>query len=79
MLVCRQEKEAIVQYLECLQEAHRMRRRLFARASDEPDKVLIYLDSLPKGVEAGDELTRQLRAIATATLRNGGILGVRVG
>lgn len=75
MLVKQREKEAIVHFLGCLREERRTRRRLFARASDEPEKVLIYLNSLPEGVAAADELTRRLRAIATAALRDGIDLG----
>lgn len=31
-------------------------------------KALIYVDSLPEGVEQQDELTQKLRSIATAAL-----------
>lgn len=63
-----QEKEAIVQFLENMRDERSMRKRLFERASEEPEKVLIYLDSLPEGVEQQDALTQRLRAIATAAL-----------
>lgn len=62
------EKEAIVQFLENLRDERSVRRRLFERASEEPEKVLIYLDSLPEGVEQQDELAQKLRSIATAAL-----------
>lgn len=63
-----EEKEAIVLFLENLRDARRMRKRLFELASERPAKVLIYLASLPEGVEAQDELLQQLRKIATAAL-----------
>ena len=62
------EKEAIVQFLENLRDARSTRKRLLERVSEEPEKVLIYLDSLPEGVEQQDELTQRLRSIATAAL-----------
>lgn len=64
-----QEKEAIVQFLENMRDERSVRKRLFERASEEPEKVLIYLDSLPEGVEQQDELTQRLRGIATAALQ----------
>lgn len=63
-----EEKEAIVLFLENLRDARRMRKRLFELASEKPEKVLIYLASLPEGVEEQDELLQQLRKIATAAL-----------
>jgi hypothetical protein len=64
------EKEAIVHFVDGMQAARQTRRRLFARASEEPERVLTYLDSLPDGAEHEDELIRQLRAIATGMLRD---------
>ena len=63
-----EEKEAIVLFLENLRDARRMRKRLFELACEKPEKVLIYLASLPEGVEAQDELLQKLRKIATAAL-----------
>lgn len=68
MVANAQEKEAIVQFLENLRDERLSRKRLFERASEEPEKVLIYLDSLPEGVEQQDELTQKLRGIAIAAL-----------
>lgn len=68
MTASNKEKEAIVQFLENMRDERGMRRRLFERAGEEPEKVLIYLDSLPEGVEQQDELTQKLRSIATAAL-----------
>ena len=48
-----------------MRDARLMRKRLFERASEEPEKVLIYLDSLPEGVEQQDDLNQKLRSIAT--------------
>lgn len=63
-----QEKEAIVLFLEHIRDERAVRRRLFERAAEEPEKVLVYLDSLPEGVESQDELYQKLRSIATAAL-----------
>ena len=63
------EKEAIVQFLEYLRDGRQARRRLFQRASEEPQKVVVYLDTLPRGVEREDELKRRLRTIANAALQ----------
>ena len=62
------ERAAIVQFLENMRDARAMRKRLFERVSEEPEPVLIYLDSLPEGVEKEDELLQKLRAIAHAAL-----------
>ncbi len=63
------EKEAIIQFLEHVRDERAVRKRLFDRAAEEPEKVLIYLDSLPEGVESQDELYQKLRSIATAALK----------
>lgn len=68
MVANAQEKEAIVQFLENMRDERLARKRLFERAAEEPEKVLIYLDSLPEGVEQQDELTQKLRGIAKAAL-----------
>lgn len=68
MIASVREKEAIVRFLEDLREGRQMRQRLFLRASEEPHKVVVYLDSLPEGVERIDGLKRRLRTIATAAL-----------
>lgn len=72
MTVNPQEEAAIVQFLENMRDERAIRKRLFERASEEPEKVLIYLDSLPEGVEQQDELTQKLRTIA-ASASNGQI------
>lgn len=72
MTVNPQEEAAIVQFLENMRDERAIRKRLFERASEEPEKVLIYLDSLPEGVELQDELTQKLRTIA-ASASNGQI------
>lgn len=64
-----QEKEAIVQFLENMRDERAMRKRLFELTSEKPEKVMIYLDSLPEGVEQQDELMQRLRVIATAALQ----------
>lgn len=68
MVANAEEKEAIVLFLENLRDARLMRKRLFELASEKPEKVLIYLESLPEGVEQQDELLQRLRKIATAAL-----------
>lgn len=68
MTANQREEEAIVRFLENMRDERSMRKRLFERASEEPQKVLIYLDSLPEGVEQQDELNSKLRTIATAAL-----------
>jgi hypothetical protein len=73
MTVKPQEEAAIIQFLENMRDRRAISKRLFERASEEPEKVLIYLDSLPEGVEHQDELTQKLRAIATSA-SNGQIL-----
>lgn len=52
-----------------MRDERSMRRRLFERAGEEPEKALIYLDSLSEGVEQQNELTQKLRSIATAALK----------
>jgi hypothetical protein len=64
MTVSPQEEAAIVQFLENMRQARVNRRRLFESASEEPEKVLVYLDSLPEGVESKDDLLQKLREIA---------------
>jgi hypothetical protein len=68
MTVNPQEEAAIIQFLENMRDERAICKRLFERASEEPEKVLIYLDSLPEGVEQQDELTQKLRAIATSAM-----------
>lgn len=69
MIANAREREAIVQFLDYLREGRRTRLRLFQRAREEPQKVVIYLDSLPRGVEERDGLKRRLRVIATEALK----------
>jgi hypothetical protein len=66
MTAGKKETEAIVTFLEEMKHSRQMRRRLFERAEENPDAVLLYLDSLPPGTEAGDELLQRLRKAASA-------------
>ncbi len=75
MTVSNREHDAIVQFLQAMRDAHAVRKRLFERALEEPEKVLIYLDSLPEGVEQQDDLLQKLRAIATNAARSGRRMG----
>jgi len=68
MTTGKQETDAIVTFLEEMKHSREMRRRLFDRAEENPEQVLLYLDSLPPGTEAGDELLQRLRKAASATL-----------
>jgi hypothetical protein len=70
VIVNAREKEAIARYLEYLREGRTTRRRLFQRACEEPHKVVIYLDSLPRGAEKRDRLKRRLRTLATTALQS---------
>lgn len=63
------EDAAIIVFLEQMSTERALRKRLAERASEEPHKVIAYLDSLPKGVEEQDELSQWLRSIATAALK----------
>ncbi|MGI9293363.1 MAG: hypothetical protein ACR2PS_05215 [Pseudomonadales bacterium] len=64
MTASKREREAIVAFLSETKHAREVKRRLFDRVAEEPDVVLLYLDSLPEGTEAGDELLQQLRKAA---------------
>lgn len=66
MTTGKQETDAIVTFLEEMKHSREMRRRLFDRAEESPEQVLLYLDSLPPGTEAGDELLQRLRKAASA-------------
>ena len=68
MTTGKQETDAIVTFLEEMKHSREMRRRLFDRAEENPEQVLLYLDSLPPGTEAGDELLQRLRKAASAAL-----------
>ena len=68
MTTGKQETEAIVTFLEEMKHSRQMRRRLFDRAEEHPEQVLLYLDSLPPGSEAGDELLQRLRKAASAAI-----------
>lgn len=68
MTTGKEETEAIVTFLEEMKHSRQMRRRLFDRAEENPEQVLLYLDSLPPGSEDGDELLQRLRKAASATL-----------
>jgi hypothetical protein len=50
------------------QQQAEIRRRLFTRATADPKAVLTYLDGLPPGEEAKDDLLRTLRLIAAHML-----------
>ena len=63
-MTSKREREAIVEFLNDTKHAREVRRRLFNRVAEEPELVLLYLDSLPEGTEAGDELLQQLRRAA---------------
>lgn len=68
----RGEMRAIEVFLGNLQHARvarkRSRRLLFERASQEPQKVLSYLNSQPEGGEGPVHLKEKLRQIATDAL-----------
>ena len=68
MTTGKQETDAIVTFLEEMKHSREMRRRLFDRAEENPEQVLLYLDSLPPGTEAGDELLQRLCKAASAAL-----------
>ena len=63
-MTSKREREAIVEFLSDTKHAREVRRRLFNRVAEEPELVLLYLDSLPEGTEASDELLQQLRRAA---------------
>ncbi len=67
-MTTKRERDAIGAFLSDMKHAREARRRLFERAREEPERILLYLDSLPYGVEARDELLRRLRAIANDAL-----------
>lgn len=65
------ENDAIVAFLEDLaadRRARHLRQRLAARTQQEPEKVLLYLSTLPRETIEKDVLLRMLRAIATRAL-----------
>ena len=68
-MTTKRERDAILAFLSDMKHAREARRRLFERAREESEKTILYLDSLPEGVEARDELLRELRAIANEALK----------
>lgn len=67
------EAVAVTAFVGDLRHTERVRRRLFSRTADEPERVLAWLDRLPEGLPHGlapdHDLLRELRQAATAALR----------
>ena len=68
-MTTKRERDAILAFLSDMKHAREARRRLFERAREEPEKTLLYLDSLPDDLEARDDLLRGLRATANEALK----------
>lgn len=71
-MVTKKERDAIVAFLDQSRSAREAKRRLYARAAEEPERVRAFLEEEYSPEEiARDEILSDLRAIAEGALKNG--------